>query len=72
MTLAQAQQLLKLYEEGYNIYRNTMYVDTSMWIRENEGGVIIYGSHVWAEDFLEIIPVSQIEVRNPVENWEEI
>ncbi len=72
MTLTQSQQLLKLYDEGYNIYRNTMYVDTSMCIRENEEGIIVYSSQVWAEDPLEDIPVSQIEVSNPVENWEEI
>ncbi len=72
MTLTQAQQLLKLYEEGYNIYRNTVYVDTSMYIRENEEGIIVYSSQVWAEDPLEDVPVSQIEVSNPVENWEEL
>ncbi len=72
MTLTQAQKLLKLYDAGYNIYRNSMHVDSTLWVREDEEGVIIYSSQVWAENPLEDIPVSQIEVSNPVENWEEV
>ncbi len=72
MTLTQAQQLLKLYNAGYNIYRLSCYVDSTMIVWEDMEGVIKYRSQVWAENPLEDIPVSQIKVSNPVENWEEL
>lgn len=72
MTLTQAQKLLKLYDLGYNIYRNTNYVDGNMKVWEDEEGVIKYSSLVWAEDELITLPTYEIEISMPVENWEEL
>ncbi|CAH9013399.1 hypothetical protein VP424E501_P0095 [Vibrio phage 424E50-1] len=72
MTLTQAQKLLKLYDLGYNIYRNINYVDGNMKVWEDEKGVIKYSSQIWAEDELITLPTYEIELSIPVENWEEL
>ena len=71
MNIEKAEQLLRLYEEGYDIYWKTHYVDSSLRIWKDEDGIIKFRSEVWAEQELTGIGTITIEVKLPVD-WEEL
>ena len=71
MDIEKAEQLLRLYEEGYDIYWESYYVDTPLTIWKDEEGIIKFRSQVWAEQELTGIGTMMIEVKLPVD-WEEL
>ena len=71
MDIEKAEQLLRLYEEGYDIYWESYYIDTSLTIWKDEDGIIKFRSEVWAEQELTGIGTLAIEVKLPVD-WEEL
>lgn len=72
MDIEKAEQLLRLYEEGYDIYWETCYVDSSLRIWKDEDGIIKFRSQVWAEQELTGIGTMMIEVKKEIDDWEEL
>lgn len=72
MNIEKAEQLLRLYEEGYDIYWETNYLDGTLHIWKDEDGIIKFRSQVWAERDLTGIGIMLIEVKKEIDNWEEL
>ena len=72
MDIEKAEQLLRLYEEGYDIYWESYYLDTSLTIWKNEFGLIKFRSEVWAEQELTGVSTTAIKVSKPVNEWEDL
>ena len=72
MNVEKAEQLLRLYEEGYDIYWESYYIDTSLTVWKDEDGIIKFRSEVWAEQELTGVSTASIKVSKPVNEWEDL
>ena len=69
MEISTQKSLLKMYEEGYTIFIDAGFVDSSVLLEENEEGAIVFYSEVYSGKSLDGIEEEDVTIYQEVP-WE--